>query len=152
MFPHPHHMGSSISIHVRSSQRACWLDAIIRMNRRYIVKFSEGKWYAWAHTAGTQQSWDSNPRPPGFFLTLQGTLSRPVLGWTGCPQLSPEISFQYNFGNSLHFSTVLSFIQQISIEPWLVWLSGLSAGLWTKGSRVWFPVMGSCLGCRPGLQ
>ena len=25
-------------------------------------------------------------------------------------------------------------------EPWLVWLSGLSAGLWTKGSLVRFPV------------
>ena len=26
------------------------------------------------------------------------------------------------------------------LEPWLVWLSGLSAGLWTKGSLVQFPV------------
>ena len=26
------------------------------------------------------------------------------------------------------------------IEPWLVWLSGLSAGLRSKGSRVRFPV------------
>ena len=26
------------------------------------------------------------------------------------------------------------------IGPWLVWLSGLSAGLWTRGSPVWFPV------------
>ena len=25
--------------------------------------------------------------------------------------------------------------------PWLVWLSGLSTGLWTKGSWVWFPVI-----------
>ena len=27
-----------------------------------------------------------------------------------------------------------------NIQPWLVWLSGLSAGLWTKGSLVRFPV------------
>ena len=27
-----------------------------------------------------------------------------------------------------------------NIEPWLVWLSGLSAGLQTKQSLVWFPV------------
>ena len=26
------------------------------------------------------------------------------------------------------------------IMPWLVWLSGLSASLWTKMSLVWFPV------------
>ena len=26
------------------------------------------------------------------------------------------------------------------VQPWLVWLSGLSASLWTKGSLVWFPV------------
>ena len=24
--------------------------------------------------------------------------------------------------------------------PWLFWLSGLSAGPWTKGPPVWFPV------------
>ena len=27
-----------------------------------------------------------------------------------------------------------------NMQPWLVWLSGLSAGLWTGGSPVWFPV------------
>ena len=27
-----------------------------------------------------------------------------------------------------------------TLSPWLVWLSGLSAGLRTKGSVVWFPV------------
>ena len=25
-------------------------------------------------------------------------------------------------------------------EPWLVWLTGLSTDLWTKGSLVWFPL------------
>ena len=34
-----------------------------------------------------------------------------------------------------------SFILKVLlITPWLVWLSGLSAGLWTKGSLVQFPV------------
>ena len=28
----------------------------------------------------------------------------------------------------------------LRIWPWLVWLNGLSASLWTKGSLVWFPV------------
>ena len=36
--------------------------------------------------------------------------------------------------------------------PWLVWLSGLSAGLRTKGSQVRFPSQGTCLRCRPGPQ
>ena len=27
-----------------------------------------------------------------------------------------------------------------SVSPWLVWLSGLSVGLWTERSMVWFPV------------
>ena len=30
-------------------------------------------------------------------------------------------------------------------EPWLLWLSGLSAGLWTKRSLVWFPVRARAL-------
>ena len=35
--------------------------------------------------------------------------------------------------------------------PWLVWLSGLSAGLRTKGPLVWFPVRaGAWVACRPG--
>ena len=33
---------------------------------------------------------------------------------------------------------------------WLVWLSGWSTRLQTKGSSVQFPVRESCLGCRPG--
>ena len=34
-----------------------------------------------------------------------------------------------------------------SCWPWLVWLSGLSASLRTKGSSVQFSVYGTCLGC-----
>ena len=36
--------------------------------------------------------------------------------------------------------------------PWLVWLSGLSAGLRTERSQVAgsIPGQGTCLGCRPG--
>ena len=30
--------------------------------------------------------------------------------------------------------------KRISLQPWLLWLSGLRAGLQTKGSQVWFPV------------
>ena len=45
-----------------------------------------------------------------------------------------------------------SFIFEREIQPWLVQLSGLSAGLQTKGSPVQFPVQGMCLGCRPGPQ
>ena len=30
--------------------------------------------------------------------------------------------------------------KKIAVKPWLVWLSGLSAGLQTKGSPVRFPV------------
>ena len=33
-----------------------------------------------------------------------------------------------------------TFIKTGDSEPWLVWLSGLSAGLRTKGSLVLFPV------------
>ena len=29
---------------------------------------------------------------------------------------------------------------KLTLSPWLVWLSGLSASLQTKGSLVWFPV------------
>ena len=33
--------------------------------------------------------------------------------------------------------------KRICILPWLLWLSGLSAGVWTKGSPVQFPVRAS---------
>ena len=36
---------------------------------------------------------------------------------------------------------------EVGSWPWLVWLSGLSAGLRIKGSPVQFPVWGACLGC-----
>ena len=36
--------------------------------------------------------------------------------------------------------------------PWLVWLSGLGAGLQTKGSPIQLPDQGTCLGCGPGPQ
>ena len=39
-----------------------------------------------------------------------------------------------------------------SFLTWLVWLSGLSISLRTKGSSVRFPVQGTCLLCRPGPQ
>ena len=35
------------------------------------------------------------------------------------------------------------------VQPWLVWLSGLSASCEPKGS---IPNQGTCLGCRPGPQ
>ena len=37
-------------------------------------------------------------------------------------------------------------------EPWLVWLSGLSAGLRTRASPAWIPDQGTGLGCGPGPQ
>ena len=42
------------------------------------------------------------------------------------------------------------FPYKISLNAWLVWLSGLSAGLQIKGLPVQFPVRGTCLGCGPG--
>ena len=41
---------------------------------------------------------------------------------------------------------------KIIMSPWLVWLSGLSAGLWTKRLLGSNPSQGTCLGCRSGLQ
>ena len=38
------------------------------------------------------------------------------------------------------------------LEPWLVWLRGLSASLQTKGSQVQFPIQGTYLGCGQGPQ
>ena len=37
-------------------------------------------------------------------------------------------------------SDIISITLKIKNKPWLVWLSGLSTGLWTKGSPVQFPV------------
>ena len=50
--------------------------------------------------------------------------------------------------NTIH---LISF-WNCTLEPWLLWLSGLSASLQTRESVVRFPVSGTCLGCRPGPQ
>ena len=39
---------------------------------------------------------------------------------------------------------------KVMLQPWLVWLSGLRAGLRTKGSLCSIPSQGMCLGCGPG--
>ena len=39
-----------------------------------------------------------------------------------------------------HCSSPQNWKDLREVEPWLVWLSGLSTGLWTKGLLVWFPV------------
>ena len=41
---------------------------------------------------------------------------------------------------SLRETQSTSLFKTVLFRPWLVWLSGLSAGLWTKGSQVRFPV------------
>ena len=41
--------------------------------------------------------------------------------------------------------------ENVAIVPWLVWLSGLSAGLQTKELPV-IPSQGTGLGCRPSPQ
>ena len=42
------------------------------------------------------------------------------------------------------------YTYQMAKKPWLVWLSGLSAGLGTKGCQL-LVIPGMCLGCRPSL-
>ena len=39
-----------------------------------------------------------------------------------------------------YFSFFDELFKSIFLEPWLVWLSGLNAGLWTKGSLAQFQV------------
>ena len=51
---------------------------------------------------------------------------------------------------ALIFRNVFYNFKRIGEKPWLVWLSGLRAGLQTKGSSI--PTKGTCLGCRPGPQ
>ena len=40
----------------------------------------------------------------------------------------------------LFFQDIIFLFKILKFEPWLVWLSGLSAGLQTKGSLVQLPV------------
>ena len=55
-----------------------------------------------------------------------------------------------NLHNGIHS---YFFFWNIFYYPWLVWVSGLSMSLQTKGSPVWFPPsQGTCLGCGPGPQ
>ena len=43
-----------------------------------------------------------------------------------------------SFPQSMRFNFIIN--KKRNVWPWLVWLSGLSTGLWTKGSPVQFPV------------
>ena len=43
-------------------------------------------------------------------------------------------------GNLIGSTNSWRTLETLQKQPWLVWLSGLSAGLRTKGSPVWFPV------------
>ena len=53
------------------------------------------------------------------------------------PGWSFPISWILNFLS--HYVLSMMLLNKIC-WPWLVWLSGLSASLWTKGSPVWFLV------------
>ena len=48
----------------------------------------------------------------------------------------------------LQFKIIYKFIN----KPWLVRLSGLTAGLRIKDSLLGIPAEGTCVGCRPGPQ
>ena len=85
-----------------------------------------------------------------------------AVGWTRLGLFSQE---RWKLGSYLkeifqainilcEWTSVLNYYNKNTIFflPWLVWLSGLSAGLRTGGSPVRFPVRAACLGCRPGPQ
>ena len=58
---------------------------------------------------------------------------KPLLMWQTLP-LPPFLSLP------VLFVQLLTALQNLAKLPWLVWLSGLSTGLWTKWSLVQFPI------------
>ena len=63
-------------------------------------------------------------------------------GWPGTMWSVPDLLSSYCF---------FSF-KNTQACPWLVWLSALSTGLWTRGLLVPIHNKGTCLGCGPGPQ
>ena len=75
-----------------------------------------------------------SPDEKGDFYSMSPHSCLPALNRSGETYLAPwhhvYIHHTYSFPSKKKMYTL----------PWLVWLSGLSTGLWTKGSPVWFPV------------
>ena len=59
------------------------------------------------------------------------------------------VCFFFSLSFLLSLKSINIFLK-ISNNHWLVWLSGLSTDLRTKGLPVQFPAKGTCLCCRPG--
>ena len=61
-----------------------------------------------------------------------------------CPAKCSEYTYKSSLQPTGNFSYSVShkdsFLKRFYLLPWLMRLSGLSAGLWTKGSLVQFPV------------
>ena len=72
-----------------------------------------------------------------MFSFIYGQICRTIsTSWRLCTiYLSSYVCLYIYF-----FLFIASLIKNLLRRPWQVWLSGLSTGLWTKGSQVQFPV------------
>ena len=97
-------------------------------------------------------SFPGTPQRSEGLSTLQSSRRRtPALLYT-CTMPNPREAWPSAFP-SVKILSVGSQIKHLpqyykKPEPWLVWLSGLSASLWTNGSLIQFPVRARV----PGLQ
>ena len=81
-----------------------------------------------------------------LLATLQGKLSFMI--FLNMSKVMTQWYFSLRGSIYLNASFLIKYLR----EPWLVWLSGLSASLKTKGSPVRFQVRAHALVCGPGHQ
>ena len=76
-----------------------------------------------------------------MFLSLSFSLPSPLKRAGGhCPQIPTELYQEHIMKLRRELTKEGIYCLEIKKMPWLMWLSGLSAGLWTKRLLVRFPV------------
>ena len=89
--------------------------------------YSETLFY-WGEIGNVLHQWFSN----------LGENNNPLVSFLNADSLTkcegPDSEGLHIGSENLHFKSTSRYF------PWLVWLSGLSGGLRTKGSLIWFPV------------
>ena len=79
-------------------------------------------------------------KKPTANITLNGQKLKAFPLRSGSRQWCPLSPLLFNRVLEVLATAIRQEKEITAIQPWLVWLSGLSVGLWSKGSLVWFPV------------
>ena len=110
--------------------------------------------YVWTFTESSicdHQKYQRPPRRSAASKWVPGVGSRVMEYHVATERSTAGACNNVNTSQRHELHEKVSF-KRLHIVPWLVWLSGWSASLRTKGSTVRFPSQSSCLDCELGPQ